>query len=246
MPLILENNIADGWGASATHNNASIHVENAKYVDILNNKVTNSKGSHLYLINVTYGNVIENIFLDTARAVALLPYSGCWFINIKNNVIRNLKEQKQNAFNYQGIVNIEGNDIEGFNTPFYGTKTNMVGIVNEYTTQMGKSGNYLRNAYQLPTHYCTDEVVRANKAETLSITASVNSGSKEVTTSARFTYDLCEGEEIVIGGAGENGADLTTIITDVIDETHFVIKDSAVTTVSGSSISTTASTWVAV
>lgn len=245
--ILIENNNADSWGASGTNNNAAIDVEHAKYVDIIRNTITNSKGSHLYMVNVTYGNVNENTFLETARNVALLPYVGCWFVNFKNNIIRNLSVNRQNAFNYQGIVNIDGNDIEGFNTPFYGTKTNMVGIVNEYTTQMGKSGNYVRNAYQLPTHYCTDEVVRANKAETLSgFTVAVNGSSNEVTASARYTYDLCEGEEIVISGAGENGGDLTTIISEVIDETHFEIRDAASTGVSNASVSVTASTWVAV
>ena len=244
--ITIENNKANGWGASGTNNNAAIDVEHAKYVDINRNTITNSKGSHLYMINVTYGNVNENTFLETGRNVALLPYVGCWFINIKNNVIRNLSVNRQNAFNYQGIVNIEGNDIEGFNQPFYGTKTNMVGIVNQYTTQMGKSGNYVRNAYQLITHYCTDAVVKANTAATLSFTATINNGSYEVVTSARYSYDLCEGEEITITGAGSAGTDLVTTIVEAIDETHFKVKDMAETGVTNAAITTSESTWVAV
>lgn len=244
--ILIENNNADNWGASGTNNNAAIDVENAKYVDIIRNKITNSKGSHLYTVNVTFANINDNIFLDTTRNVAILLYVGSWFINFKNNVVRNLKSQKQNAFNYQGIINFDGNDIEGFNSPFYGTKTNMVGIVNQYTTQMGKSGNYVRNEHQIITHYCTDPVVRANTAGTMSFTGTINNGSYDVVTSARYTYDLCEGEEIVITGAGSAGADLTTIIEEVIDETHFKVRDMAETGVSNASISTTASTWVAV
>ena len=122
----------------------------------------------------------------------------------------------------------------------------MVGIVNQYTTQMGKSGDYVRNAHQIITHYCTDTVVRANKAETLTITATINNGTNIVETSEKYTYTLCEGEEIVIAGAGSAGADLTTIITEVVDETHFKIRDTASTGVTGADLSVTASTWVAV
>ena len=243
--IVVEENNIDNWGGTTT-NQSSISVDHARYININNNIVTNSRGSSVYTADVINGNVCGNEFIDSAGGYATSIYSGSWFINFAYNKIKTLKVQKQNAINYQGIVNIHDNDIQGYNQPWYGKKTNMTGLVNQYTTQMGKSGDYVRNGYQLITHYCTDAVVRANKAETMSFTATINNGTDVVETSAKYTYDLCEGEEVVIAGAGSGGADLTTILTEVIDETHFKVKDMASTGVTGADLSVTASTWVAV
>ena len=244
--ITVNNNYADGWGASATNNNAAIDITNAKYVEANANTVLNSKGSHLYVSTVTYGNIIGNQFLETARNIATLLYSGSWFINFKNNVIRNLKVNKVQAINCQGIAQIEGNDIEGFSTPFYGSVTNMTGVINQYTAEMGKVGNYVRNAAQIPTYYCTDTVVKAKSAAATAFTASIDNGTNIVTTSAQYNYVLCEGEEITIAGAGSGGADLLTIISETIDNTHFIVKDDASTGVTGATITTSASNWTAV
>lgn len=243
----VENNYVEGYGNGETI--GAIHVIGIKGSNILNNVIIKSKGVAMALTNMIYSDVKNNKIIDINCSYGVHYIAGCWFINFKDNVIKN--ETFVNTISWgvrSGFMNLsqfDNNEIVATNK-YSSSGTIMNGIISAGSNQIGKIGNYAKNQYGLITHYCTDTVIRPAKTETLTTVSLTGQQNTNVLTGNNALYYLCPGEEITIPGAGENGADLTTIIIEFVSKTTFKIKDTLVSSVNGVNPLTTASTWVTV
>lgn len=244
--IFIENNIIENSGRSNSLGAISVH--SSKNVNILNNTIKNSTGSAITLTIGLYFNVKNNVIVDCTDPYMVHFIAGVWFVNFENNTLKNVNNIVNNSVGvrsgYKSIVNFSNNDITA-NTLYSVVGTNMSGSLNN-GTQIGKKGNYVKNEYGIITHYCTDNEIHPATTTTennVSLTGEVN--TKEFSSNNAIYY-LTEGEQITIPGAGINGTDLTTIITEFLSRDTFKIKDTISTSISSINPNVTAGTWVEV
>jgi hypothetical protein len=128
-------------------------------------------------------------------------------------------------------------------TPFNVSCALMAGAI--FSSRVGMTGVYARNSNQIITHYCTDTSVKS-VAATPAVTVSGNSGGNTLTANGRIAQYIAPFESITITGAGPAGADLTTVVVEIVDYTTFKVADNLSTTVTNTAIATLESTWVSV
>lgn len=243
----INNNYVYGFGNSTS--NGAINIIGSKYINANNNTILKSGGCGFTLTLLLNGNINENNIIDTNSDYGIHFIAGCWFLNLKNNKIKN------NTINdvvigirggYLGIYDFEGNEVEASNFLYTSNGTIMNGTINESSNQIGKIGCFAKDTYGFIKYYCTDTVVRPAKTTTnTSVSLSATAGTNIVTGSNALYY-LTEGEEIILQGAGSGGVDLTTTITEFLYRDKFKVKDNIQTTITNSNPKSTASTWVQV
>lgn len=242
--IFIENNILDGFGKGSTI--GAIQVIGNKYTNILNNNILNSKGSGIALTNIINANIKNNNIINVNSEYGIHFIAGCWFINITDNVIKNINNDNLLIgirSGFRCIANIENNEIVA-NQRYSMQGTIMFGIINQNTTQIGKKGNFVKDEYGFIKYYCTDTVVRPAKTGTeTNVSISGNSDTK-VVTGNNALYHLTEGEEIIIPGAGLAGTDLTTVITEFVSKNTFKIKDTILLSFENVNPKTNAGTWI--
>lgn len=241
----IEDNYIDGYGASNTQ--GAIHLIGIKYSNITNNYILNSQGTSMEMTSLLYSEIIGNKCININANYGINYQGGCWFINFKNNTIKNTTFSNTISFGIRtSLLNISqfvDNDITATNR-YQTNGTIMNGVIGSGTTQIGRIGCYAKNEYGLVTHYCTDTVIRPAKTETLtSVSLSGTSSTNEI-TGTNSIYYLTEGEEITLQGAGAGGTDLTTVITEFINRDTFKVADTIQTSFSNQNPKTTAGTWV--
>lgn len=244
--IIIENNYIDGYGNGS--NTGALHIYGTKYLRASNNIIINSKGSGLNLICILYGDILNNKIVETNSDYGIQYIAGCWFLNVRDNVIKNTSVTNLLYGVRTSLLNIsqfENNDIVATNR-YQSNGTIMSGTISGSTNQIGKKGNYAKNEYGIITYYCTDAVVRPAKTETLSSISLSGTASSKTVTGTNAMYYLTEGEEITLVGAGSGGVDLTTTIAEFINRDTFTVKDTILTTFTNQNPKTTAGTWTAV
>ena len=245
--VVVENNYIDSYGSSETV--GALHLIGIKYLTANNNHIVNSQGAAIDLTNILYADVIGNKCININSSYGINYVAGCWFINLKNNVIKNTTFSNTIAWgvrsSFLNISQFVDNDIEATNM-YSSNGTIMSGNISSGTNQIGKRGNYVKNMYGIITYYSTDTVIRPAKTETLSSVSLSGTISTNIVTGTNALYYLTEGEEITLQGAGTGGADLTTVITEFISRDSFKVKDTILTTFSNQYPKTTAGTWTSV
>ena len=244
--VVIENNYIDGYGIS--DNLASINVIGIKYLTLKNNNIINSHGSGINFTGIINANVIGNNVLETNSNYGFQYVAGCWFLNVRDNTIKNLTATNLLYGVRTSLLNIsqfENNDVVATNR-YQSNGTLMSGAISSGTNQIGKKGNFVKNEYGIITHYCTDTVIHPAKTEILSSVSLTGVVDTNVVTGTNALYYLTEGEEITLQGAGLGGVDLTTIITEFIGRDSFKVKDTILTSFTNQNPKTTAGTWVVV
>lgn len=248
--VTIENNKIVEFGDRETR--GAINIEGLKNFNIKDNVILKSEGTGICLSYCYNGNIDSNQIIDTHNETrddyGIFAIAGAWDINITNNTIKNLNTPKLiNGIrsSFLSNFNLNNNNVIANNRyRILGTVTS--GEINQYTDQIGRGGNYVYNNFQIPTHYCTDENVHpATSGNISNVSVTGTSGTNELTSNNAIYY-LAPNEEITISGAGESGADLTTVITDFITKHKFKVKDNISTSVENATVSATAGTWVAI
>lgn len=245
--IVIENNVMENVGKN--NNSGGINVSMARNVQILNNTIKDCPNSPaITLTLVLYANVKNNNIYDVQSDYIISLIAGNWFINVLDNVMLTYKYNK-NVYgiygNYLCIAQVNNNNSNA-NTKYRILGTNMSGSISSGTIQMGKLGNYVKNQYEIITHYCIDTVIRPSATGNISSVSLSGTNGTKILTGTNASYYLTEGEEITIPGANTGGTDLTTVITKFINRNTFEIADEIETTVSSVTPSGTASTWVEV
>jgi len=248
--VTIENNKIVEFGDRETR--GAIQIEGLKNFNIKDNMILKSEGTGICLSYCYNGNIDSNQIIDTHNETrddyGIFAIAGAWDINITNNTIKNLNTPKLINGIRSSLLsnfNLNNNNVIANNRyRILGTVTS--GEINQYTDQIGRAGNYAYNNYQIPTYYCTDENVHpATSGNISNVSVTGTSGTNELTSNNAIYY-LAPNEEITISGAGESGADLTTVITDFITKHKFKVKDNISTSVENATVSATAGTWVAI
>lgn len=240
----IENNSINGFGSGETI--GGISSSNTKFLNINNNNIKDSKGSAITLTNIITANVKGNKCINISVAYGVHYIAGCWFINFRDNVIKNTTFTNTMNFGvrsaFKNISQFENNEIVATNS-YQSVGTIMNGLYSANGTQIGKKGNFIKDEYGFIKYYCTDSVIRQGKAETITNLALSGTSDTNVVTGTNALYYLTEGEEITITGAGTGGEDLTTTITEFITKNTFKIKDLIVTSFSEINPVMAAGTW---
>lgn len=244
--IIIENNYIDGYGNSDSV--SAVYIYGTRYLRLSNNIIINSKGSGLNLICILYGDILNNKIVETNSDYGIQYVAGCWFLNVRDNVIKNTSVTNL-LFGIRtsnlNISQFENNDIVATNR-YQSTGTLMNGTIGSGSSQIGKKGNFVKNEYGLVTHYCSDALIHPASTGTISSVSLSGTSSTNEVTGNNSMYYLTEGEEITLVGAGAGGTDLTTTITEFINRDTFKVKDTILTTFTNQNPKATAGTWVAV
>ena len=243
----IENNYIDGFGNSTTI--GAIISQATKYLNILNNTIKNSKGTGMALTCIIQANIKNNQIIDSDTTYGIHFIAGCWFINVINNVIKNISfPTNLNVGIRSGLRTIAqfvDNEIVA-NTRYNTLGTLMTGAIGTNTTQIGQKGNFVKDEYGFVKYYCTDTVIHPAKTGSETNVALSGSSDTKIVTGNNAMYHLVEGEEITIPGAGLAGGDLTTVITEFINKNTFKIKDTILLSFENVNPSFTAGTWIEV
>jgi hypothetical protein len=253
------NGILGAFGSATSTSTAGICLNNVVNFEVDDN-ITNGCQNKAFVAGFTlYGNVDNNKFLNTSpsstNVIRPVQFSGgCYHVGFDKNTIKNaypLSRVEIGVFNnVRGLIYFGENNIDATTDLYYVNCALMTGAVN--ANKIGKKGVYAKSQEGLITHYCTDTVLRSTAATVadLKITGDVgdtivNTTYGELTVIAALNRIAPE-EEIIIVGAGEGGADLTTTFSEYIDKEHIRISTPLVTAVTTADVKTTESTWVAV
>lgn len=248
----ISDNIIIGYGGKIDNVNYSgIEIYYCKNGIISNNQIRKIKNRGMGLSYCFNIDVTNNIICEPVDDATNGIYTNVnWLCVFDNNKIYGDGEH----FIYRGIntsankgLNIyKRNLIYNYQNNKYVSGTNnstIIGTVsNSNAKRVGCIGIWSVDLNDIPKSYCTDTVIRGNEA-TSGLTVTGIAGDTELTCNTTLA-NICPYQEIVITGAGEGGADLTTQIVDVISQTKLVIKDALLTSVTSATVSTTASTWV--
>lgn len=247
--IIIDNNIISGVGSASGNN--GIYVLYANYFDITNNNISNFG---IQGINTAYCNIgkINNNFLHTVTTIGaggINIAKNSWAIEIDDNIVNGngLIARAITGSAYKGFAMLGNNICLGytdFKYYFGSPNKTLIGSTNiNNTRRIGCKGIYSRNDDGLIYMHCTDDVIRSI-SEITNAKATATTNTNIVNTTGDAIDNFCIGQEIVISGAGQNGEDLTTIVTDFIGINQIKISTPILTSVSNANISTTASTWV--
>ena len=249
--VIIEDNYVENYN---TANKYSIYLVRAKNYSINNNKI-----NKFYNVGIgftyTYTGFVKNNIIEyndalSTQAMGIRYVTGNWLSHCQNNVMIG------NCYTplYIGVAmsgsrgitmlkdNLATNTSVKYNS--WGSNNTILGVVsNTNTKRFGGKGIHSVDDNDIIKSYCTDNVLRGS-GETLSdVSITSSSGTKTITIAQVVALYMCIGEEIVIPGAATGGTNLTTIITDVIDDYTFTIKDNIATAVSNVHPQNTSSTW---
>ena len=250
--ITIDSNIIINYGA--INSTYPIQIEYSKDFTITNNKIDSFSIGGIQTAWVINGsiknNIIKNPKLNTAVGIRLNAYT--WLVRVNDNEIISgniLVDYGILINNYKGLALLGNNFINGYRNGRILSQTNnntIIGeVANTNTRRLGCKGVYSIDENDVPKSYCTDQYIRSisETVTDITITASVDDTLITLSNNEDVTSKLCEGQEIVIPGAGTAGADLTTVISDIIGINKFIIKDAILTDVSAVHPSTTASTW---
>jgi hypothetical protein len=242
--IVIKNNKIDKFPNADNSTIGAITLKLCKNAQVIGNIITNCVSRCMYLECCLYSNIVNNV-LNTSSANAINVGAGTSQINIRNNKINMTSTGVTTAIygSLSHIVNLVDNQIKAQN--YYNIKgTNTTGLINQYTTEKGKIGNYIMNQYGVRTHYCTDTVIKAKTSNSITSTDLSGESGTNIVNGNNSMYYFTENEEITIPGAGIEGADLTTTITKFIDVNKFEIADNISTSFSNVNGITSAGTWI--
>jgi len=249
--VTIRNNYIKGYGL-VNNDYYSLRVGNGKYVDIIGNNIDGVSNVGIFLVNSYIGNIKENeIYNNTnSQSVGIRLNSGCWLFKINNNIIKGGINNPMyiGVWNSgKGLAMLQDNLALNTGTKYYtsGGNSTIIGTVaNDNVNRCGCSGIHTVDKNDIIKSYCTDDLIKSVEATVNDLTLTGTSESNEITTNTTIANYLCIGEEIIITGADTGGNDLTTVIVDIIGNNKMIIKDTIKTSVTDTSVSTTASTWV--
>ena len=248
---IVSDNIVIGYGGKIDNVNYSgIEIYYCKNGVISNNQIRKFKNRGISLPYCYNIEVIGNTVCEPNDDTSVGVYTNAnWLCIFNNNQIYGSNEHKIvngiSTSNNKGYNIYIRNLIFNYTMNKYRTGTNnstILGTVTNSTAKrLGVKGVWSVDDNDIPKSYCTDTVIRG-VAGTSGMTVTGIAGSNKLSCNATLS-NICPYQEIVIEGAGEGGADLTTEITDVISQTEITIKDEILTSITNATVSTTASTW---
>ncbi len=238
----IENNTIENFGFNT--NNGNITIIFTKNFKVSNNILKNSNYTGLTISGAFNGEISNNKILE-CNTNGININGGCWNVQFNNNIIQNLEKSKL-PNGIRGGANLQIY-VKGHNNSIYATNlfTNVHVLSGVYVANsclVGKIGDLLLNTYGLAIRYCTDNILRLYK--TPSITVSGLEGTN-VITGSNLSFYVGEGLEIILP-IGENGENVTTMITKIIDKNTFEIKDTIITNISGVTPTFTQGTWTSV
>ncbi len=194
---------------------------------------TNKRGlrAHLTINGIIRDNIIESE-----------PYAF-YFTNSHLVHFENNKIKTKGIHNYVGNFGSLSNVILKNNQCFYNT---WIGQGMGYVNKFANHGEPILNINNLlPTNEVVTSKNVSYKGNTnldSSIKATTTEGSNVIVSSANVLTDLSLMQNIIIVGAGENGGDLSCVVTEYIDKNHFKISTNALTTIDNTTITKVAYT----
>lgn len=255
--VFIEDNLMKGFGYSTSTTSGTLTLYIAVNVKILNNRIEEFKGIGipLYHTNTNIlieGNEIVNPVASNPAGTRMgisLRSIGNYYITIRRNRI--FYDDVAKAFTCG--IRTDSNYVHSQ------IRDNYILATNKYENPgplpvmksaipsgiFGLQTDMATDTNDKITYACTDNVMRFDSTKSSGITVNGTAGSNELTiASGDFRY-VCEGLEVVIAGAGDAGANLTSTIVKVTN-TKIWLKDNVLTTVSGATLSYTSATWVAI
>jgi len=255
--IVIEDNYVEGYGSSTSTTVGAVGLNIVEDFVIRHNYIKSIRGNGILLYHTIRRGVVEDNIIEDAEAPDSngnscgihLRSRGIFDISIRGNLVR--YRNPNTAIKYGLRVSLDSVYARVEKNKFFVSTQAYYGIsylpVLKSTTPSGlfaRPGDIATNTDDLPAYGCTggpDTPIRKASGDS-GITVDGTAGSNELTiASGDFRY-IPEDCEIVIVGAGSDGADLTTTTLKVTNEKIWV-KDNLETTVSGATVNFTDAAW---